>query len=476
MGYPVGLTQLLQIVERQQDHIMDGDLLRAVKRYRIFAFILHDKLRHREFDRELAEQFEVLDVTTGKWLMFLALVDPPQEWIQRAERRPYYQALEAEKVLASMSSPSVAHQTRHPEITTRVLGNGLNLEIDQPTVVITDNLNSTNFYYFHTDAHSLARQFGELTYISNLMEKGFTQEVLTRLADRINLHIGKPKYLRSVNEAILDTLNLVDIGQKWNYQPGEKQIALHRARMFLSAAMQELKNAKDSSDSSDEDDIYVSKLAIEVGASIALMDQRGGPSRPETEIRIPMELLEPESQVFYNTSRSLSKIFLETDTVTIKNLTKNLDTSPAVITISKIFEVELNLSLGHWIRQQLNVSLPDYFNLHQPNTQAVIGETDFNRLDREHQGAWLPPAIGQTQIAFSKLTRKWDRLPATKEEITLLVEKWNQIRLNRNLAAHTGILNSNDMQNSINLINSLSDANWFMKMAQLKWTFRGDLL
>ena len=472
MGYPTGIREMLQIIEGQENFHNSGIVLEAIQQYRLFAFILHDKVLHKQFDEELSQQFEVLDYTTGKYMMFFAIVDPPAEWKKQAKKRSYFQALESELALWQMTTPENSMQSQDPQLTVKVLRNNLDLKADKPIVVITDNLRSPVYYYFYTDADSLARQFGELAFVSHRMENGFQPDVLERLKDRLEIFSGKPSMQRTVNQAILDTLYIIDIGQYSPYKPSSGRAAMDCVRKLLGDAQAQLAFAKNSLEVGDGDEDKVSELAIKMGELIALFDQHG--KSPRSQLNISTDLLEPSSQIMLRTSRSLEKLFLEEERGTVSSLTRRLDTSPAVITISKIFEVEVNLSIGHWIRHQLQIDLPRYYNKFQPNVIAKVEETDFNRQNREHAGEWLPPAMGQTEIAFSRLKRDWGQLPATREELDFLVKQWIMIRDARNRAAHTGVLAPADISHSIKLVNELNEAAWFEKMAMLKRKWRGE--
>ncbi len=140
MGYPTGIREMLQIIEGQENFHNSGIVLESIQQYRLFAFILHDKVLHKQFDEELSQQFEVLDYTTGKYMMFFAIVDPPAEWKKQAKKRSYFQALESELALWQMTTPENSMQSQDPQLTVKVLRNNLDLKADKPIVVITDNL------------------------------------------------------------------------------------------------------------------------------------------------------------------------------------------------------------------------------------------------------------------------------------------------------------------------------------------------
>jgi len=51
---------------------------------------------------------------------------------------------------------------------------------------------------------------------------------------------------------------------------------------------------------------------------------------------------------------------------------EELDFTPGVICLAKVFEKEANLSIVHWARRELGVSLPQFFNKPQPGVRAIV--------------------------------------------------------------------------------------------------------
>ena len=106
-----------------------------------------------------------------------------------------------------------------------------------------------------------------------------------------------------------------------------------------------------------------------------------------------------------------------------------------------LFEKELNVSVVHWIRKTLGITLPNYFNKYEPDKNALIelrsSSINFNNTSK---GDWLPPGIGQSLIGFEKQIRNYDLENWNKEAISLLKSEWENIRNIRNAAAHTSFI------------------------------------
>ncbi|MCX7770674.1 MAG: hypothetical protein N2202_06275 [Proteobacteria bacterium] len=66
--------------------------------------------------------------------------------------------------------------------------------------------------------------------------------------------------------------------------------------------------------------------------------------------------------------------------------------------MTKVFERELNLSIVHWIRKELGIRLPGYFNKPQPDVRALCLKS-FARLKMDTEELF--------DIIFFKLNQMW---------------------------------------------------------------------
>ena len=69
-------------------------LARAVKKFKLFAFVLADPESHAEFSAAIDRDFEALDRSTGPDLLFFALSAPSAEWREQARAPVHARVIE----------------------------------------------------------------------------------------------------------------------------------------------------------------------------------------------------------------------------------------------------------------------------------------------------------------------------------------------------------------------------------------------
>jgi hypothetical protein len=199
-------------------------------------------------------------------------------------------------------------------------------------------------------------------------------------------------------------------------------------------------------------------------------------------IPISKEFLESDSYQILKTAHKVFNLLIsgQEDIGQTLNVKESLDFTPGIICLAKVFEKEANLSVVHWIRKELGISLPAYFNKHQPHFRAKLTpsfpggrEIDFNA---KRTGKWLPPGIGQSEIACkelskSKLPQGWDN-----SSWGLLLANWQKIREKRNEAAHIEMVDESSLVTVKNSLMTLSMSRIFEKFYQMKSTYSGRLL
>lgn len=119
------------------------------------------------------------------------------------------------------------------------------------------------------------------------------------------------------------------------------------------------------------------------------------------------------------------------------------DFTPGAICLAKVFEKEINLSVVHWVREQLGVNLPPFFNRYQEGISATLvtskgpRQIDFNK---NRQGKWLAPGLGESLNACLELAKTG--IPREFDETSwdTLLKIWSTVQRKRNDAAHTEVV------------------------------------
>ncbi|MGG3471349.1 hypothetical protein ABES02_28245 [Neobacillus pocheonensis] len=457
--------------------------------YNLFAFIIHDPAKHWDFAETLKEQFNSLHYQTGERLLFFALTQPPKQWKDETVQPKYYQHLQQvfkeENRLAAYPDQSGSHLFKD-SFNVQAIAKTLNIPYDQlPAIVITTHPSIWSFKWYRTCAKHIRSQLRQLGSAANhlsefknqcagpieFQEKMF-EIVKEDYDDDLNLCEGKGNELltESLATALSELLSFL-INQEDNYskfnEMAESQIDIAMARVIEAIQLTKGKYAGEGGNQGYLETL--DRLSEKVGTFLTLLQ----PSRRNREDkRIPG--FELDSNQLINIGNHVGD-FLKS----YQNKYPDLDYTPAVICLAKAFEMEINKSIVHWIRRRNHIRLPDYYFKVQPDANGLvipnmkIGEPiDFNKS--RQNGAWQPPAMGQSYLVASKNIEKPDWTPFWEPaERKLLLREWDKIARVRNHAAHSEKVSSENMNDLLDSMKTLESNKIFKKMADLRESFRG---
>jgi len=196
-------------------------------------------------------------------------------------------------------------------------------------------------------------------------------------------------------------------------------------------------------------------------------------------IAVPRELLEPDSFQILRTAHKVIDLLVShrIDTPAPIMEPEILDFTPGVVCLAKVFEKKANFSVVHWARRELGISLPQYFNKPQPGIKATVipaipGGSEID-LNMGRRGKWLPPGIGQSELACKELSKA--RLPDNWDitEWRLLLTLWKKVREKRNEAAHTEIMDEASIREVKQTLQQMAESGLFEKFFYMKNEYRG---
>jgi hypothetical protein len=203
-------------------------------------------------------------------------------------------------------------------------------------------------------------------------------------------------------------------------------------------------------------------------------------TRSLEEVSVDNNYIEKESVIILSTLNSVIKM-INNDRDNEDYVNKGFDYSPLIISLTKLFEIEINLSIVHWIRKYLRIHLPEYFNKHEPGLEAKFklsmnqeSVIDFNK---GYNLKWLPPGLGQSELALKELKSKFKFfliLKKFKFNYEILIKNWELIRKTRNRAAHTELMNCSDFLDIHSAMKLLNSKRYFEKFSMIKKEFRGE--
>jgi hypothetical protein len=476
MGLPISSYTIINGLWNNNVSIMEKAVAnKLLNDFKLISFIIHDPESHIEFDQKLNFTFERLDYISGRDLLFFALVNPPQSWINRANQRNYFQEFSSWEI-NEFKNPRNAIISENKSITASSMANILGIPTESlPCIVITDNLLSKNFLWLKTCSNHLENQFQELGFIASKNVERIT------LLDEINDNKkkfdlcegnGQIKLEVSLAKTLSEIMSFIIQGNNRN------KVTHNQSRDLVNKSLSELNRMLNfvKIHYSDDDLIIFDELCIKISAFLALLNSNKNLDHREF-LPINKEWLEPDSFYILQTAHLVYDLLVQENKVS-GNFFGNrieLDFTPALICLAKIFEKEANLSVVHWLRKNLGINLPHYYNQYEPDkvARAKSGRLDVN-FNNEKNGKWLPPGIGQSENVFRNYLKDIQPEHWDDSSLTTLMEKWKLIREKRNEAAHSERMDFRSLIYVKDSLLTLSENNIFERFYKMKMTYRGD--
>lgn len=463
MGMPISTYTVIRgLSSGDLDSYERNTARKALASFRLFAFIIHDPEAHPEFDRFLSHNFDEFDYITGPHFLFFALVDPPKEWLRHARGRGYYEKIRSRETEQMLRSDQ-AIVSADSSLTAFTLATSLNIPTELlPCLIVTDNFQADQFVWVKTCKDHIREQLQFLGYVASRSKRPVRFE-------RSQLDLCDGWGTKSLTTSLADTLTdlLSFIVTRRSSIPYERHLAQERASHALKSLSTSLQALKETPESDGE---TFDRLCVTLSTYLAHLADDS--TITSNICSIPPTLLEQDSYQILRTAYKVLEVLLAGDYRSALMVRPDYDFTPAVVCFAKVFERESNFSLVHWIRKELGISLPAYFNKPQPGIVAKVQSTDFNA---NRGGSWLPPGIGKSEFACLKMAKT--RLPAGWDQVSwdFLTRSWKTIRERRNEAAHVRFVSEEPAYEVKNSIEGLAANGIFDRMYRMKTEYRGNV-
>lgn len=483
MGMPINNYTLLRALTPQAQNYEKEIAKSIFKQFNLFAFIIHIPEIHIEFDDFINEKFEELDHCTNDQLLFFSLCNPPAKWLKNAKGRKYVRHLRSYSGNYSEDSNSqiISNDKLAAALT---LMHALNLDFNQlPCIVVVDNFNSNKYVLIKTDPLKLIQQLSALGFAAknthqyileiisgNTRDYGET-EIKYIGTNRYNNERGMKNYSFTLADALSNALSFIALNS--NLGDYEKRIAGENVRKILYNQFDSFKRLKQENFGIDEIKNKIIKRSLKISAYAANLVQD-----KYNSLNFAYENLEAESICILKTVEKISEILYYSSREVIKNNRNQIsfetfETSPFIISYGKMFEIEIDLSIGQWIRKYLGIILPNFYNIPEPCKTVkyfpqIINPKpiDFNN---NRDGRLLMPGLGQTELAFYDFRTIFTQENSWEVNRTeKFIENWKIIRELRNRAGHTEIMTNNDLQKIKNKLIYLENQEIFKYLNILK--------
>lgn len=442
MGFPLNSYETFKILSNPKDDFYNY-VRDSIKDFTLFGLVIHDPKIHTDFDKNIHENFSRFDRHTGENFLFFSLVTPLDEWVSRIRRRSY--ALFIEKHRKGIDSQLDVYGF------CKYLGIDYN---DLPVVVLSNSLTFDDLVVIKTDHKYLEKQF----------------ELISDFCDHVY-----GRFDMSLDERFKQLLFNLKIEEMAPYSLNSSSIAQGIVALYSKAnyeeVLREIKKLKNINNTQIDDEVSqrIDELILFLSTRLA----------QSNKYSIPILKLgndyESESYILQQTFNAV--------TLSLLNPKSAIDTSIGILPITKIFEIEVNLSFVQYIRETLDIDMPTYFNKPFRNRgnfkfypdEKIVGNNpkpiDFNQIKNNK---FIPPGIGQTEVAVKTLSFKGN-LPQEfmDNRFRDFMLQWQTLREIRNLAAHTGSLGEQELKRVLRAFQWLESNGFNRKIIELKNELKG---
>lgn len=481
MGMFLSKYSMLNALGYGADRPIIEETKKILDKYKLLGLILHDPKSHSDFHSTLRHSFERLDFLTGRDFLFFALTDPPQNWIERNERRDYFGIWETDKLLSPMNS----YKTSDESISTYSIAQALNIDFDDlPVIILTNNFQFNQFRVVKTCSRHLESQMTEIGYFSSQKEKYFSlisDSDFNQMIKDIDKCGGS--YQISNEESLAKTLSdFLAFVVSENRNSHDRRIA----EIQIGNVITKFLENKDLQ----RDPTRIEQL------NLFLLGCLSNLSRPNRNQELFIdERCENESKIILKTFNKVFPFFepLNNELQHFQNIAngetrmrnnrfdndEGIDYSPLILSLCKIFEIETNLSLVHWFRKSLNIEMPTYFKKHKEDnieykitpSASVINNPRPIDFNKGYGTKWVAPGIGESELVTLTFHRNGN-LPNEISDYDELLRNWAILRQYRNKAAHTESLRKQDFDMVYNAFTNLINNEYLTKFNDLKWTLK----
>ena len=463
-----------------------------LKSFDLFAFVLHDKIEHRQFDLKFEEIYHDLHRETNKHVLFFSFVNPKVGWDDYLKNTAYFSELlstDFYKFLSVMET----YFSHDSVCSVNQIARALRIDSEQlPVIILTQDFSLQSFKVIETNENIFVSQFKaiekavkdfevERHHYSN--EQG--QERLFKDIDKY-LALLKSDSLDYNSEVVgFSVANALQplfriIRMIWDC-PFEQLSHVDKQKIIeiFESMRIDLERMKVLFLKSEEENIIneYEQMCKQLSDCLALVDKPVQQIVPE-EFADVSRFMERNSHEWFISGLRISK-YLETGIN--RNTNKNtIDYSPAAICIGKSFENEINLSIYQWLRKIAGVNLPDYYDKPQPNLgveetqfQLPYGNTyqiNVNRSSKNNQKL-IYPGLG-TIYHFVKDDYCPDQF--TENDWRSFLQEWETIFRVRNQAAHTKTVNKSEFNKLVRSFERIIVPRLYSQIVAMKKTLRGE--
>jgi hypothetical protein len=451
--------------------------------FSLFAFVICPPDDHDGVRDVLARHFSFLDVATADRLLFFAPIDEPPAWRQqRAAHGAAGSILKLHDRIPKSLRSSDPRQTEH------ALAVSLGLELtDLPVIVVTTDPRQNRYIGLRTSAAHVRRQLvslgdfaQDLPPLQARIDASLPPTCQLEVGDlrRRGLDLCQGASAPELTDSLAGALHTVLSFVVANTDPHFAARAARSSDQACADLLQRIQQARNDvhlldpeepgEESEDQSKLLHLQEILATWLGLRERDPVPGPSAPDG--------WDPEPARWLALGDRVARLLVGPGSDQAPP-SDEVDCSPAAVCWAKAFEAELNLSLGHWIRALLGVTLPPYFGKYQNGVTAFFQQgrhrVDFNRRTRPDEDSWRSLELGVLQEPVAHYLQTQSKPPLPPDRQRSLLQGWQTIRQVRNDACHPQAVSRSRATLLRDTLAGLERELIFQDLVQLKARLRG---
>lgn len=493
MGMPISnFTVFKTLADKKLDSIELQLARDCFKDFNLLTFIIYDPDKHTELFNKLSNSFNVLDKKTGEKLLFFAVCNAPDNWDEKVAQRSYSDVYNWSK--EQFEKHNLSNTNLHNSDAAYAIARAFKINSnDLPCIIVTNDFEKREFCWFKTCHEHIELQLLNLSYIAEeypYLKSNWkdAKRIMTNKQHNVDLcdDFGSARLTESMAQTLSTILAFLE--SVCSRDKDIRSMAKQDVSNILRSLQLQLEDTKINLQ--EKNKAYSRKferLNIEIASLITILDTQ--PLTIPKYISQNEKYIEKES--YNNLYLGMKILDIFSDSKRLKYLIGNddinlVDYTPTIICITKAFEREIGLSLGHTVRKYLGIKLPKYYNKYDrelekgkscilPHVSLVtkpraIGFND-GKLDR-----WIAPGIGQMLLAIKTLHLEdyieLDYFIKQIKEFEHFLNIWKSIEIKRNACAHTERITRSEALQVKEYIKDLSNNNIFYYLSDLKLRYK----
>ena len=436
---------------------------RYFARFPIQVAILHSPTDY-SFTEHLKTHFAEFDRNTGKNLVFLAVLDPPEEWLQDRDLRGWW--IQYQQIMGASSF------TVDDKVLVKEIGRlfGLNWR-SFPAIVASTNLWNAEYVSCSTSSSQLDEQLKELTKLADNYRRPNIYDITSVLEAMDNKLLRHHPPNETTRQRLNDFYDIIfTLDPYHGFKDAEFKYLVRRQLDAVNYDLETMRRIGKSEpsyvegfdkDKQERRDTLIENISGRLVAPASVAARL--PHALHRTVDLP-GLLDEEAVVMIETAAKVGAL--------LENIFENPNTldpdfTPGAQGVWKAFELEVNLSVIQAARLARDIAMPKYFSLFDPNLSLERGvvqtgqrgnssiKININQRDWEdcaslrHRFITLGNALYVIRSMLAEPTEKLDAIIQRVLGEPLphnLFEEWNAILRIRNRASHIHSIDRNNYE------------------------------